>query len=66
MSANNLSVSNKGQIIPNYIQSRISEILTELKKEETPSTKTAQEFKEDLVIYDSLIEHHGKALQMGT
>ena len=49
----NLSVSNKGrEIIPNYIQSRISETLTELKKEETPSYKTAQEFKEDLqVIY---------------
>lgn len=63
----NLSVSNKGgEIIPNYIQSRISETLTELKKEETPSYKTAQEFKEDLqVIYDSLIEHHGEALVTG-
>ena len=63
----NLSVSNKGrEIIPNYIQSRISETLTELKKEETPSYKTAQEFKEDLqVIYDSLIEHHGEALVNG-
>ena len=63
----NLSVSNKGrEIIPNYIQSRISETLTELKKEETPSYKTAQEFKEDLqVIYDSLIEHHGEALVSG-
>lgn len=63
----NLSVSNKGRgIIPNYIQSRISETLTELKKEETPSYKTAQEFKEDLqVIYDSLIEHHGEALVNG-
>ena len=62
-----LSVSNKGrEIIPNYIQSRISETLTELKKEETPSYKTAQEFKEDLqVIYDSLIEHHGEALVNG-
>lgn len=63
----NLSVSNKGrEIIPNYIQSRISETLTELKKEETPSYNTAQEFKEDLqVIYDSLIEHHGEALVSG-
>ncbi|WP_314365731.1 phosphoenolpyruvate carboxylase [uncultured Streptococcus sp.] len=63
----NLSVSNKGrEIIPNYIQSRISETLTELKKEETPSYRTAQEFKEDLqVIYDSLIEHHGEALVSG-
>ncbi|MCY7041290.1 phosphoenolpyruvate carboxylase [Streptococcus sanguinis] len=63
----NLSVSNKGrEIIPNYIQSRISETLTELKKEETHSYKTAQEFKEDLqVIYDSLIEHHGEALVSG-
>ena len=63
----NLSVSNKGrEIIPNYIQSRISETLTELKKEEAPSYKTAQEFKEDLqVIYDSLIEHHGEALVSG-
>ena len=63
----NLSVSNKGrEIIPNYIQSRISETLTELKKEETPSYKTAQEFKKDLqVIYDSLIEHHGEALVSG-
>ena len=63
----NLSVCNKGrEIIPNYIQSRISETLTELKKEETPSYKTAQEFKEDLqVIYDSLIEHHGEALVNG-
>lgn len=62
-----LSVSNKGrEIIPNYIQSRISETLTELKKEETPSYRTAQEFKEDLqVIYDSLIEHHGEALVSG-
>lgn len=61
------SVSNKGrEIIPNYIQSRISETLTELKKEETPSYKTAKEFKEDLqVIYDSLIEHHGEALVTG-
>ena len=63
----NLSISNKGrEIIPNYIQSRISETLTELKKEETPSYKTAQEFKEDLqVIYDSLIEHHSEALVSG-
>lgn len=63
----NLSVSNKGrEIIPNYIQSRISETLTELKKEETPSYKTVQEFKKDLqVIYDSLIEHHGEALVSG-
>ena len=62
-----ISVSNKGrEIIPNYIQSRISETLTELKKEETPSYNTAQEFKEDLqVIYDSLIEHHGEALVSG-
>ena len=62
-----LSLSNKGrEIIPNYIQSRISETLTELKKEETPSYKTAKEFKEDLqVIYDSLIEHHGEALVTG-
>ena len=62
-----LAVSNKGrEIIPNYIQSRISETLTELKKEETPSYRTAQEFKEDLqVIYDSLIEHHGEALVSG-
>ena len=61
------SLSNKGrEIIPNYIQSRISETLTELKKEETPSYKTAKEFKEDLqVIYDSLIEHHGEALVTG-
>ena len=61
------SVSNKGrEIIPNYIQSRISETLTELKREETPSYKTAKEFKEDLqVIYDSLIEHHGEALVTG-
>ena len=61
------SLSNKGrEIIPNYIQSRISETLTELKKEETPSYKTAKEFKEDLqVIYDSLIEHHGEALVSG-
>ena len=61
------SVSNKGrEIIPNYIQSRISETLTELKKEQTPSYKTAKEFKEDLqVIYDSLIEHHGEALVTG-
>ena len=61
------SVSNKGrEIIPNYIQSRISETLTELKKEETPSYKTAKEFKEDIqVIYDSLIEHHGEALVTG-
>lgn len=61
------SLSNKGrEIIPNYIQSRISETLTELKKEETPSYKTAKEFKEDLqVIYDSLIEHHGEALEIG-
>lgn len=61
------SVSNKGrEIIPNYIQSRIGETLTELKKEETPSYKTAKEFKEDLqVIYDSLIEHHGEALVTG-
>ena len=61
------SVSNKGrEIIPNYIRSRISETLTELKKEETPSYKTAKEFKEDLqVIYDSLIEHHGEALVTG-
>ena len=61
------SVSNKGrEIIPNYIQSRISETLTELKKEETPSYKTAKEFKKDLqVIYDSLIEHHGEALVTG-
>ena len=63
----NLSVSNKGrEIIPNYIQSRISETLTELKKEETPSYKTAQEFKEDLlVIRDSLLEHNGEALVTG-
>ena len=61
------SLSNKGrEIIPNYIQSRISETLTELKKEQTPSYKTAKEFKEDLqVIYDSLIEHHGEALVTG-
>ena len=61
------SLSNKGrEIIPNYIQSRISETLTELKREETPSYKTAKEFKEDLqVIYDSLIEHHGEALVTG-
>jgi len=61
------SLSNKGrEIIPNYIQSRFSETLTELKKEETPSYKTAKEFKEDLqVIYDSLIEHHGEALVTG-
>ena len=61
------SLSNKvREIIPNYIQSRISETLTELKKEETPSYKTAKEFKEDLqVIYDSLIEHHGEALVTG-
>ena len=61
------SLSNKGrEIIPNYIQSRISETLTELKKEETPSYKTAKEFKDDLqVIYDSLIEHHGEALVTG-
>ncbi|KXT84346.1 Phosphoenolpyruvate carboxylase [Streptococcus sp. DD11] len=66
-SQNSLAVSNKGkEIIPNYIQSRINETLTELKKEDTPSYKTAQEFKDDLlIIRDSLIEHHGEALVTG-
>ncbi|MDO4667483.1 MAG: phosphoenolpyruvate carboxylase [Streptococcus sp.] len=62
-----VSVTNKGrEIIPNYVQSRINETLQDLKKEESPSYNTVQEFKEDLlIIRDSLIEHNGQDLVEG-
>ena len=61
------SVSHNGrEIIPNYIQSKLSGSLDELRKEQLPSYKDAQEFKEDLlVIRDSLLEHNGQALVTG-
>ncbi|MGT2847145.1 phosphoenolpyruvate carboxylase [Streptococcus massiliensis] len=60
-------VSRNGkEIIPNYIQSRVQDALAELKKEQAPSYKTAQEFKEDLLlIRNSLVENNGEALITG-
>ncbi|MEI4398033.1 phosphoenolpyruvate carboxylase, partial [Streptococcus agalactiae] len=50
----------------NYIQSRITDTIDGLSKEQVLSYKTAQEFKEDLlVIRDSLLEHNGQALVTG-
>lgn len=62
-----VSVTNNGkEIIPNYIQSRITDTIDGLSKDQVLSYKTAQEFKEDLlVIRDSLLEHNGQALVTG-
>ncbi|MBP2622550.1 phosphoenolpyruvate carboxylase [Streptococcus oricebi] len=58
--------SNDKEIIPNYLQGRLQDALADFKKERVPSYKTAQDFKEDLLlIRESLLENNGEALITG-